>query len=75
MPLYEYTCQDCGSRFDAFRPIKEADEPIQCKKCFSQNTRRALSLFFAASEGKPVAGSSSSGCSSCSGGSCSCCGN
>ncbi len=74
MPLYEYICHDCGCRFDAFRSIKDADEPIQCKQCFSPRTQRALSQFFAASEGKPVAGSASSSCSSCSGGSCSCCG-
>ncbi|MEW6180068.1 MAG: zinc ribbon domain-containing protein [Chloroflexota bacterium] len=74
MPLYEYICEDCGTRFDAFRSINEADRPISCKKCFSQHTHRALSLFFAASEGKPVAGTTSGGCSSCSGGSCSCCG-
>ncbi len=72
MALYEYICDQCGGKFDAFRSMKDADQPIHCKHCHSLNTHRALSVFFARSEGRVVAGSSS-GCGSCSGGSCGCC--
>lgn len=73
MPLYEYVCKDCGDHFDALRSMKDADKEIQCRKCHGSNTARALSVFFASSEGRSVA-SSSGGCGGCSGGSCSSCG-
>ncbi|WP_041454829.1 MULTISPECIES: FmdB family zinc ribbon protein [Anaerolinea] len=72
MPLYEYQCKDCGKKFDSLRSLKDADSPIACKFCHSENTSRVLSVFFAQSDGRQVAGSS--GCNSCSGGSCSTCG-
>jgi putative FmdB family regulatory protein len=75
MPLYEYICRDCGTLFDALRSMKDADQPIHCSQCDSEHTTRQLSLFFAQSDGKAVAGSSSCGCAGCSGGSCSTCNN
>ena len=74
MPIYEYICQDCGNRFDALRSFKQADEPIPCDVCTSQNTKRALSVFNAHSSGRVVTGNNPSGCSGCSGGTCSSCG-
>ncbi len=73
MPIYEYLCSDCGVKFDAFRSMKDADEPITCKNCLGKNTKRALSVFFASSEGRALT-SKQKGCSGCSGGSCSTCG-
>lgn len=72
MPVYEYECQECGRRFDALRSMSQADAPIACQGCESQNTSRALSVFFASSGGKIIAGGNG-GCGSCSGGSCSSC--
>lgn len=72
MPVYEYECQECGRRFDALRSMSQADAPIACQGCESQNTSRALSVFFASSGGKVIAGGNG-GCGSCSGGSCSSC--
>jgi len=74
MPLYEYICLDCGNRFDALRPMKEADKPILCTACTSDHTARQLSLFFAQSDGRSVAGTSGGGCAGCAGGSCATCG-
>lgn len=45
MPLYEYYCADCHTKFEALRPMSKADAPIQCKNCQSTHTSRALSLF------------------------------
>jgi putative FmdB family regulatory protein len=73
MPVYEYACKDCGTRFESLRSMREADSPIACQHCASLNTTRKLSLFCAQSGGKAIAGSSS-GCQGCSGGSCSSCG-
>ena len=73
MPIYEYNCQDCGTRFEVLRAIKEADAPIACKKCAGQHTRRAMSVFNAQSGGRAVAGTSG-GCAGCESGSCASCG-
>jgi putative FmdB family regulatory protein len=73
MPLYEYICQDCGIKFDTLRPIKDADKPLECTRCQSPRTTRQLSVFFAQSGGKAVAGTQSGGCGGCSGGSCASC--
>ena len=56
MPLYEYVCLDCGHEFDAIRSIKESDAPIKCDDCESDHTSRKISLFFAQSAGRVVAG-------------------
>lgn len=73
MPIYEYACLDCGRRFEALRSMKDADTPIACSHCHGDRTTRQLSVFFAQSGGKALAGTSPS-CGSCSGGSCSTCG-
>ena len=72
MPIYEYMCLDCDERFEQVRLMKEADQPIACSNCGSQHTSRMLSLFFASSGGKVVAGASS-GCASCTSSSCASC--
>ena len=73
MPLYEYVCKDCGHHFDALRSMKDSDKPIACKSCHSEHTNRALSVFFASSEGRSVSGAGGGGCAGCGGGSCSSC--
>ncbi|MEM5775513.1 MAG: zinc ribbon domain-containing protein [Anaerolineaceae bacterium] len=73
MPIYEYICEDCGAKFDALRSMKDSDAPITCKNCLGQHTRRALSVFFASSDGRSVT-HSEGGCGNCSGGSCGGCG-
>ena len=73
MPIYEYICNDCGKRFETLRSIREADLPIQCTNCLSKLTQRAVSVFYAQSGSRIIAGSNNSGCSGCSSGSCSSC--
>jgi putative FmdB family regulatory protein len=73
MPVYEYVCQECGNKFDALRTMQEADAPIPCDSCQSEQTHRALSVCFCqgSSEGEAVSGSC--GCGGCSGGNCGSC--
>jgi len=75
MPLYEYYCADCRTKFDALRPMSQADAPIQCKECEGMRTSRALSLF-AAHRPSPGNVSQSSapltGGGGCCGGMCGC---
>ena len=73
MPLYEYICNDCRTKFDALRSINNADAPIACQDCQGENTSRMLSLFFAHSDGRTIT-QSAPACTSCSTHACSTCG-
>ncbi|HOU15231.1 MAG TPA: zinc ribbon domain-containing protein [Anaerolineae bacterium] len=74
MPIYEYSCQECGARFDARRAMKDADAPIACPVCGAAKAKRGLSLFFASSSGGAIKeASGGSGCASCSSSSCASC--
>jgi putative FmdB family regulatory protein len=72
MPIYEYACMNCGSKFELMRAMKDADVPVTCGQCQGEHTVRLLSLFNAQSGGRVVAGSS--GCASCSSNACATCG-
>ncbi len=71
MPLYEYFCSDCHTKFTALRPMAKADEPIGCEQCEGERTARVLSVFFAHSTGSGgETASMGGGC--CGGGACGC---
>ena len=45
MPIYEYQCDDCHKRTEAFhRSLQNAKKPV-CDHCGSRRTARALSRF------------------------------
>jgi len=45
MPLYEYVCNQCDTRFDALvRSFRQADE-VACTDCASSDVRRLVSTF------------------------------
>jgi putative FmdB family regulatory protein len=46
MPLYEYKCSDCNTRFELIVNHQHADDVV-CMKCQSQKVRRLLSIFAA----------------------------
>jgi putative FmdB family regulatory protein len=77
MPLYEYHCAGCGTKFEILRPMSKADGPAACTACGSADSRRAISLFSALSKGsngehRAVAGTGG-GCASCAGTHCATC--
>jgi len=47
MPMYEYRCPDCDSRFEKLRRMSEAEQPAECPKCESKAANRQLSAFAA----------------------------
>ena len=44
MPIYEYYCKECDSRFEKICSAKNADT-MNCEKCASPKTIRLLSPF------------------------------
>ncbi|MHB8881541.1 MAG: FmdB family zinc ribbon protein [Thermodesulfovibrionales bacterium] len=69
MPIYEYVCNGCGMDFEK---LVFGSPEVICPSCASANIKKKLSAFGMSGGDKPQAGSSS-GCSSCSKGSCSTC--
>ena len=76
MPIYEYVCSECNSKFEQMRPLSQSGEAAACPKCHKP-ARRKMSTFAAFTTSvsgvpKTVPGAGSS-CSSCSSGNCSTC--
>ena len=46
MPMYEYYCSDCQSKFELLVSHKHADDVV-CAKCRGEKVRRLLSVFAA----------------------------
>jgi putative FmdB family regulatory protein len=70
MPLYEHYCADCQTKFEALRPMSQADTAIPCKACDSAKTSRVLSLFAAytgsdSNGGRPAMSASHGGFGGC----------
>ena len=77
MPIYEYACSDCGTKFELLRPLSEADKEATCPNCHKSAERKfsAFACFSKDNSGlaSPVAGTGGS-CSSCGATSCDTCG-
>jgi putative FmdB family regulatory protein len=50
MPIFEYTCQDCGSKFEKL-VRRDADE-ISCPSCGAGRVAKELSVFSARANGR-----------------------
>ena len=75
MPLYEYYCTQCETRFELLRPMGRSDDPATCPNGH-QGAERMLSVFSSVSKGAdgqtaPIGGGSS--CDTCTSSSCSTC--
>jgi putative FmdB family regulatory protein len=47
MPIYEYACNDCETKFEKLVRSMSSDEKVPCPKCGSKKTARTLSLIAA----------------------------
>ncbi len=70
MPVYEYYCRSCDTKFEKLRPVSTSDQPAECPAGHA-NAARTISVFAtfskgATAEAAPVGG----GC--CGGGGCAC---
>ena len=43
MPIYEYTCQNCGDDFECI--VFRTDEPVECPKCGNKQPTKKMSSF------------------------------
>jgi len=43
MPLYEFECLDCNSRFEKIVPVADAARDVTCTKCGSSNIKKVIS--------------------------------
>jgi putative FmdB family regulatory protein len=78
MPLYEYRCQNCETRFEVLLSMNQSDSQVTCPSCAEVGARRLISTFAAVSRSEGgtrlVASSQGNGCGSCAGGHCASCG-
>jgi putative FmdB family regulatory protein len=78
MPIYEYYCTNCETRFEVLRPMSQSSSPSICPRCANPHARRAISVFAAIGKetggGSRLVAGSNGGCASCSGGHCATCG-
>ncbi|MGE5610931.1 MAG: FmdB family zinc ribbon protein [Bacillota bacterium] len=45
MPIYEYTCQSCKSKFEKLVRSMADEAKVICPSCGSKKTEKALSVF------------------------------
>lgn len=72
MPLYEYVCVDCDTKFEELRPQGRMDDPARCPQGHPAG-RRVFSVFAALT--RDTNGETSSiggGCGGCDGGCTNC---
>lgn len=77
MPIYDYRCEECKTRYEVFHKVREDVSDIQCPHCQSRNHKKMMSVPAAAvigsgsSSGESFGGTcdNAGGCG-CSGGSC-----
>lgn len=50
MPIYEYTCRNCGEDFDLLRSVKDNDRDVECPYCKEKEAERRISLSVSASQ-------------------------
>ena len=68
MPIFEYTCEDCGTAFEKL-VRNSAAKGVACPSCGEEHVKREFSTFAARANGAPK--SSASEMPSCPSGMCS----
>ena len=65
MPVFEYRCNECNTKFEFFHKTSATMNSVECPSCSSKNNKKLLSTFSAS-----VGSSSSYAGDSCATGSC-----
>jgi putative FmdB family regulatory protein len=66
MPLYEYTCRDCGKRFEVLQRLGAGSDGLTCPACGARNVVKQFSTFASSVQGSAAApcGAPSGSCGS-----------
>ena len=51
MPIYEFYCSDCRSKFEVLTSYEASQQSMICEKCHGAHTRKLLSLVAKRSRG------------------------
>lgn len=74
MPIREYRCAQCGSKFESLVFSADEEKALRCPKCHSEDLARCMSVCAVrVSDGNGGAcrdGAGGSGCGECLGGNC-----
>jgi len=62
MPIYEYSCDDCGTRFEKL--VRASDPKLLCPSCGQDHLSQELSTFAARAGGGSKAAPTAGGCPS-----------
>jgi putative FmdB family regulatory protein len=65
MPIFEYKCQDCGTKFEKL--VRRGDDANACPSCGQEHLSKEFSTFAAHANGAPK---SEASFPSCPGGMC-----
>jgi putative FmdB family regulatory protein len=52
MPIFEYTCPNCGHRFEKLVLSSRRQKELRCPECGSLDVQKAISLFGTAGKGQ-----------------------
>ena len=55
MPLYEYQCKSCESKFEVLLSINEVSDELGCPECDSFDTTKVFAPFASLGTGKSAA--------------------
>lgn len=67
MPIYEYSCKECGNRFEELVGVTGENRSVKCDACGSDNVEKLLSSFNGGSTGSGKDSEYPAACPSCSG--------
>jgi putative FmdB family regulatory protein len=60
VPLYEYRCTTCGSRFEVLRRVGQGNEGVACPECGRTEVEKEFSTFAGSVAGGAGGGASCS---------------
>ncbi len=64
MPLYEYSCRECGHAFEVLQSMGEHGDDLPCPGCGAVGADRRLSTFAGRSSSSGLVATSAPGCGS-----------
>jgi putative FmdB family regulatory protein len=60
VPLYEYRCSTCGSRFEVLQRVGQGPEGLSCPDCGNSGVEKQYSTFAGSVAGRSLGGGSCS---------------